>query len=454
MKPLFDGVLSRRIVALAAPAMGAMVTQTLINQADHIMVGRLPEAESIPGQAAVMASMILLWFVGGALSAISVGTQALTARRYGAGDHEGAGRVLANSVLISAVLGSLCAVVFYQLAPNVLPLLVTDKRAVAVGVPFLRWRYVAVLSMAVTASYKSFFDGLGRTYVHLIVAIAMNAVNLILNFGFIYGMWGFPRRGVEGSGLASCISSYVGLFVIIGWSLLPYLRKFHVYSAKKLSWKMITELLRLSSPSGVAVWISLAGFGFFYYITGTIDPARKLIYQAATGNVISIFMMVFISCMAYGTATATLVGHGMAKKDFTLANAYVIEALKIGVLVYSALAVFTLAFPTVILHAFCKDQAVIDAALPVVKLLGLFEPVMCVALVFTYALYGAGNPRFVMLVEFTLHFFCLIPLSYVLAIKFGLGMIGAWTAMVTYIGAMAVIMAAKYATGSWKHIQI
>ena len=68
----------------------AMLTQTLINQVDHVLVGHLPQSESTPGQTALQISVILLWAFGGMLAAISVGTQALTARRIGAGDVEGA----------------------------------------------------------------------------------------------------------------------------------------------------------------------------------------------------------------------------------------------------------------------------------------------------------------------------------------------------------------------------
>src|SRR6188474_876309 len=115
MKLSLDGVLTRRIVSLSAPVVAAMISQTLINNIDHILVGRLPREESIPGQTAVQYSLTLLWAVGGALSAIGVGTQALTARRIGAGDSEGAGRVLTNSASIAVILGLIASVIFFFL---------------------------------------------------------------------------------------------------------------------------------------------------------------------------------------------------------------------------------------------------------------------------------------------------------------------------------------------------
>ncbi len=457
MKLPFDRTLARRILTLSAPVVAAMITQTLINVADHIMVGRLPQAESVPGQAAVQFSVTLLWAVGGVLSAIAVGTQALTARRWGGGDLDGAGRVLTNSVAISASLGLVASLAFHQLAPFIFPLISKDPSVVALGVPFLQWRYLAVMSMAVTSSYKSFFDGLGKTHVHFVVAVVMNTLNLILNFGLIYGKFGMPRMGVPGSGLASCISSYVGMFLIIAWSFRKEVRRFHSYAISKIDKGVMREIGRLSAPSGAAVLVSLFGFAVFFKVVAQLDAAAHNplpIYSAATANLINILMLVFISCMAYGTAVATLVGQSMGANDYGLAERYAYEAAKIGFTVFAALGLFTICCPTVILHGWSKDPEVIATAAPILRVLGLFQPVMSIALVFTYALYGAGNSFFVMIVELTLHLSCLIPVSIVLGLTMGFGMWGVWGAMIAYVVLMAIIMASKFSAGTWKHIQI
>src|SRR5437867_11391146 len=98
-----DRTLGRRIATLATPVVVAMISQTLINQVDHALSGRLPAAESIPGQAALGPALIIFWALGGFLSAISVGTQVLTARRTGEKDHDRAGQVMFNSLLVAAI---------------------------------------------------------------------------------------------------------------------------------------------------------------------------------------------------------------------------------------------------------------------------------------------------------------------------------------------------------------
>ena len=61
------------------------------------------------------------------------------------------------------------------------------ESVIALGVPFLRYRFLQIASMVITASLKSFFDGLGKTSVHMGVAIVMNIANFILCVALIFG---------------------------------------------------------------------------------------------------------------------------------------------------------------------------------------------------------------------------------------------------------------------------
>src|SRR6187551_1563127 len=72
----------RAILRLALPTVAAMLTQSIVNEVDIVFFARLPCPESSNAQAALLPSLIILWLFGGSISAISVGTQAFTARRF------------------------------------------------------------------------------------------------------------------------------------------------------------------------------------------------------------------------------------------------------------------------------------------------------------------------------------------------------------------------------------
>src|SRR3984957_13258085 len=94
------------ILKLATPTVLAMLSQSVVNEIDVVFFSHLPCPESSNGQAALLPSLILVWLFGGSLSAISVGTQAIVARRYAEGDRRAAGAVLANAATFCVVAGA------------------------------------------------------------------------------------------------------------------------------------------------------------------------------------------------------------------------------------------------------------------------------------------------------------------------------------------------------------
>src|SRR5580704_397708 len=87
----------KAILQLALPTVFAMLSQSVVNEIDVVYFSHLPVPESSYAQAALLPSLILTWLFGGSLGAISVGTQALVARRYAEGDRHADGAVLASA---------------------------------------------------------------------------------------------------------------------------------------------------------------------------------------------------------------------------------------------------------------------------------------------------------------------------------------------------------------------
>ena len=94
------------ILKLAIPTVFAMLMQSIVNDdRRRLFLASADQLEASNAQAALLPSLIFVWLFGGSLGAISVGTQALTARRYAEGKFHAAGAVLANAVLFSLVGG-------------------------------------------------------------------------------------------------------------------------------------------------------------------------------------------------------------------------------------------------------------------------------------------------------------------------------------------------------------
>lgn len=451
----------KRILYLAVPAQLALLTQTAINIVDTWFIGQLDEPERSDGQAMLSFSLALLWAVGGFLSAISVGTQALVARCEGRSDPRAGGAVLLNALIVAGLSATALTVICFPLVGMVFEAASNDPDYIRIGTGYTHWRFVGIISMVMTAAFKSFYDGRGMTYMHLLAAIVMNVFNVVLCWLLIFGNLGAPRMGVEGAGAAAAVSSWIGLLMMGLFSLRRSEREAYApYRKENISRETMWRLIRLSVPSGVATTVVMTGFILFIAIVGIFDAAHikdggsESIYGAATTIIINVLSLTFFSCMAFGVATATLVSQNLGANRPDDAERYAWSSVKIGAMLFGVVGSLEIALPGKWIAIFNHSEAVIEVGSSSMQLMGACGPLIAAGMILTQALFGAGNPRFVMIVELLLHFFVLLPVAYGMGVVLNFGLIGVWSSAALYVLLLTVIMAFKFREGSWKSIKL
>lgn len=498
-----DSKRAKRILVLAAPIVIAMLTQTFINVVDTVFVGKLDPSVSIPGQAALGYSLPLLWAISGSLAAIGVGTQVMTARRYGAGELQNAGKILHNSVIVAIISSILMSFAAWFFIPYAFEFLTPNRSVTELGIPYARVRIIGALSFVATTAYKGFFDGIGKTRVHMYAAIVMNFANIFLNYMLIFGVGPIPSYGVTGAAIASLISTFIGLGVMIFWTFKKDFRAYKIYRPTNFSMKTIWELIKLSVPSGLAQIFIMSGVLMFLKIIGSLDEqattdilnqmsyykdttfaslasiqagvrdtpnlgihalasdwhstimwSRPPLFTTAAKLIIDLLSIGFVTCIAFGTATATMVSQSMGRKRFNDAAAYGWDSVKMGMYFYGVLGLVVILAPEFFLDLLSDDPIVIQAAIPGLRIMAGLEMFVAMSLVLTQALFGAGDTKFVMIVEFVLHGLCLAPLAFLFGIYMELGFIGVWLSATVYLGLLSLVMAIKFWRGGWKSITV
>lgn len=455
--------LVRRVLYLGVFVMLAMVTQYMVNAADTLMVARLPDtAQATAGQAALGLGMPLYWAIAGFFSAISYGTQALTARRYGEGNALGAGKILLNSIMLAIVAGGIGAALGYFATPPAVDFLAqASEEQRVLAVEYGQVRMLGVGGTVVTYSYKAFFDGVGRTYVHLVAALVMNVFNVILNYPLIFGMesLGIESMGLYGAGLASTISTYLGLAIMLFASVRTNYRKsYRYYSLAHFDPGIIWRIFKLMVPAGLASVALMSGFLLFMRFVGDIDAAAGTnanTYSAATTALFNTAALCFMPLLAFGQATATGVSQSLGAGKPHLAARYGWESVRICMMAMFVLgAIFLLIPEQVIAISVPNDPAVIEAAVTPLRMVAFSLPFLVLALVLSQALLGAGANIFVLVMQGGLHIGLLVPLSWFLGPYLGYGMNGAWAAAVLYVVLLGIGMSWKFTSRGWRHIQL
>jgi multidrug resistance protein, MATE family len=461
----------RAILRLALPTVAAMLTQSVVNEIDIVFFARLPCPESSNAQAALLPSLIILWLFGGSLSSISVGTQAFVGRRFAEKNPEDAGAVLANAAFFAVVAGIVFSAIGYALTPVILGALIKVEGAREAANEYLRWRLLGVTSMATTFAFKAFFDGIGKTHIHLVSAVVMNALNIVLCFVLIFGneTLGISKMGIAGAGIAGFVSTYVGLAIMIGYALLPsYRRLYRPFALRKLDKALTWSILKLSIPSGVATIAVMTGFALFAAIAGKLDEVHPMgvvsamcpggkaepVNGAATTVIVGVLKLTFTACLAFGTSTATLVAQSLGEQRADKAETFGWTSVRLGLLIFGVVGLCEAIFAPQVLAFVTHSEVVRDVALGPMRMMGICTPIIAVGMILTQALFGAGNTRYVMIVELVLHFLCLVPLAWLLGITLNFGLMGIWAAGVVYVALLAGLMSRKFKSGDWKKIAL
>lgn len=452
------------VLKLAMPTVFAMLSQSVVNEIDILFFSWLPQPESSTAQAALFPCLIILWAFGGSLSAISVGTQAIAARRFAERQSDRCGAALFNSWLFSLMASVVVTAVAYLLLPAMLKLAIKVPDVRAAAHEYLQYRLLGITSMVVTFSFKAFFDGLGKTHVHLWSAIVMNIANVVLCWVFIFGNGGSPKMGIGGAGLAALISTWIGLFMMVAWAGKREFRTdFRPFAFAQFDRRMMWEILRISIPSAIATIAVMSGFFLFSMIVSHLDALeaarvggdQEAVNSAATTVIVGILKLTFTACLAFGTSTATLVSQSLGELDGKKAQHFGWVSVRLGVLIFGIVGFLEgVVFPEQILALVTNSAGVREVALLPMQMMGILTPLIAVGMILTQALFGAGNSVFVMIVELILHFTCLVPLAYLFGITLGFGLAGIWSAAVVYVVLLTVVMSWKFAKGDWMDIKI
>jgi MATE family, multidrug efflux pump len=445
----------KAILRLAMPTVVAMLSQSVVNEVDVVFFSRLPRHEGSNGQAALLPCLILVWLFGGSLSAISVGTQAYVARRFAEGRREVAGAVLANAAWFCLLAGTAFSILGLLLMPWLVRLMITVPAVQHIALRYTRWRMLGVVSMSMTMAIKAFFDGLGKTHVHLVAAIVMNVFNVLFCWMFIFGH-GVPHMGPPGAGLAAFLATWIGLAIMIWYAWLVR-GEYRPLRWSNLSRKMTWDILKLSIPAALATVTMMVGFGLFARISGRLDSegAVEAVNGAATTDIVEILKLTFTACIAFGTATATLVGHSLGAKKPEEAQKYGWASVRLGLVIFGIIGLCEGVFFTPNIVGFISHSPAVQAAAVVpMRIMGLVTPLIAVAMILSEVLFGAGNTRFVAAAQFALVFLWLVPGAFVMGLLLHFGLVGVWTSACAYAVFAAIVMGLKFHGGSWKTIKL
>ena len=132
-----------------------------------------------------------------------------------------------------------------------------DPEVIRVARPYYILIVISLVPFLFFTFFKQFLEGLGNTLVAMVITLAMNGLNILLNWVFIYGHWGAEAMGATGAGIGSLISR-VGMalcFVIAMWLHRDWKYYIKTFAWRNISWQEIKKQMTLGFPIGAQTFL-------------------------------------------------------------------------------------------------------------------------------------------------------------------------------------------------------
>lgn len=434
-----------RVWLLAYPIILANMSETLLGVVDTYMVGQLGVAEI----GAVGLGSMLAWLFYLPVLGLAMGLNTFVAQSYGAGSRKDCGYLTWQGLYMAVASGALILLVI-PFVPMLFEIAGPSAEVRRLGVTYLQWRLIDGPAFMVAMTAASFFRGIGDTKTPMKIGIAVNIINVILNYGLIYGHFGLPRLEVQGSAMGSAIAGILGgglyLVLFLSRRLRPYANR----TVPRFRWQDQVRLFRVGAPIGLQRFLDIGSFVIFAAIIGRLGNAQLAANQIA----IQLMSISYMIGLGIGMAASTLVGQYIGAKRIELAERSAYSALKLamGIMVFVGLTF--LLFPEPLVALFNADPAVIRYGRQGLLYAALFQAFDALAVIFIGALRGAGDTRWSAVAAFIGAWVIFLPLTYLLAFILDLNFWGAWLSATIYICLLGIACVYRFRQGAWKKMVI
>ena len=441
---------------LAYPVMIGMLGHTFVQFIDNVMVGQL-------GTAELAAISLGNSFVFIAMS-IGIGfSQAITpliAEADGAKKDNDISRIFEHSFLICLILGIILFTVVF-LNRSLLYSMNQPIEVVKLASPYLFWVSFSLISIVTFQSFRQFADGLSFTKAAMYSTLLGNVINVILNFFLIFGLWIFPKLGVEGAAIGTlisrlCMLTFIVIYLKLHKKLSKYIKRFF---PSKVQIQRVKKIIYLGLPSALHSFFEVAFFISAVWMAGIISKNS----QAANQIALNLASMTYMVALGVGVAAMIRVGNQRGMMNFIKLREVALSTLLLIIIIDIFFCLIFLIFndylPLLYLdpgdsNNLTDVNEVIQIASKLLIIAGvfqLFDGIQAVVLGALRGMQDVNKPALIIFLSYGLIGF---PTSYFLGFYTSLSVVGIWIGLMTGLFSSSLFLFLRFNYLSKKTIRL
>jgi MATE family, multidrug efflux pump len=421
----------REILRLAVPAFLALVSEPLFLLADSAIVGHLgtPPLAALGVASAVLGTLVSLCIF------LAYGTTASVARQVGAGNTRGALAQGVDGLWLAALIGTVVTAVALPVARPLVRLFGPGSRVEDLAVTYLQIALLGCVPMLLMLAATGVLRGLQDTRTPLVVAVAGNLANIVLNLLLVYGL----DLGIAGSALGTLIAQVASAVALV-WVVV---RAARLESAPlRPDLPGIRQAGRAGVPLIVRTLMLRASLLVMTYAAARLGDADLATMQLA----LTIWTFLAFTLDAVAIAAQAITGRYLGAGDAVGTRAVTARMERWGWASGIATGLALAALSPFLGRLFTSDPVVQDLLVPVLLVAALAQPVAGIVFVLDGVLIGAGDAVYLAWAQLvTLVLFA--PAAWLVG---GQGLVWLWVAFsVFFMGGRAVTLLLRARGDRW-----
>ncbi|WP_238784288.1 MATE family efflux transporter [Blattabacterium cuenoti] len=325
----------------------------------------------------------------------------------------------------------------------ILPYLGQPKEILNDTISFLKVTAISLIPWMIFEIFRKFSEGLSLVFPGLVITWISVFINIILNYFFINGCYGFPKLGVIGVAYATLISRII-MLIGINFLLYKYKKVRNYYSHLKiifLNKKYLRKILKIGIPSGLHMLFEMSTFSISSFISGKCGIKELAAHQI----VISLISSTFLLCTGFSVAATIRIGNQHALKNY-------LELRKIGwsVILMGMMFMFICSFLFIIFRNYIpymyikNDHEVVHIAEKMILIVSLFQLPDGIQGIIIGALRGMQDVNVPMWISFFSYWIIALPIACFLSLYLNMGIQGVWMGLGSGLTISAILMIFRY----------
>lgn len=343
-------------LSIALPIMIQNGITNFVSLLDNLMIGRVG-TNSLSGVAIANQIMFIYFLI---IFGATAGVGIFTAQFYGMKDEEGVRYTFRFKLIANTILTIICCIILYIFAENFISMFLHGEgdakdaaETLKIGVNYMRLSIIGLLPVGAANGYAGTLRETGETKVPMMASMIAVFVNLVGNFLLIYGYFGLPALGANGAAIATDISRYVEITVLIVYTATHSAKHPFIIGAFKNLYvpaSLVQKLIFKSLPlmANETLWSMGTTFMNQCYSFRSLDSVAAINIQSTIWNLLG------VAFLAMGDAVGILVGQLLGAGELDKAKDHAIKlrifttfcGLVFGILMITVSNIFPLLYNT------------------------------------------------------------------------------------------------------------